>query len=279
MGGGSYGGGMRSSGSYGGARSAPSPYSRATAPRSSYMAARPSVAPRSNYAPRTALAPRTATAARPGYSSAPNRFATPTRPTYNAAGRVGANTSALRGSGPVNQRDRGFGDRRFRGYGYGGYGYGGYGYGYPGYGPVLFWGSPYYFDSYNDCYYDPNYCYDYDDYYDPGYAPQAQYPDQPDQQQGDQDLYAAPPNGAPAYGQGGAIDNTSPTRMGNGSDDFVLVRKDGGLLFASGYVIRNGQMTYIDDNGVFRKVMIADLDVAATRKWNDDRGNPVNIPN
>ena len=99
--------------------------------------------------------------------------------------------------------------------------------------------------------------------------------DQPGQQ-GDQDLYAPQPNGADYPPQGAPASQPIP---GSDSDDFVLIRKDGGVLFANGYIMRGGEMTYIDSKGVYRKVLLSDLDLAATRKWNDDRGTPINLPN
>jgi hypothetical protein len=192
------------------------------------------------------------------------------RPAYNTAGRVAANSSAFlrnRGRGPIIAHP-GFRGPFFRNYGA------------FGFGPVLFWGEPYYFDSYNDCYYDPDYCYDYGDY-GAQYPPDAQYQYQPSgyngpepNQPGDQDIYAAPPNGA-----GGAVDNTTPSSATTKSEEFVLVRNDGGLLFASGYIIHEGQLDYVDTRGVLRRVKLTDLDLSATRKWNDDRGNPISLPN
>jgi hypothetical protein len=176
-------------------------------------------------------------------------------------------------------RDRNFRDRdRFRGPFFRNYGA-------FGFGPVLFWGEPYYFDSYNDCYYNPDYCYDYGDY-GAQYPPpaQVQYPP-PDyngaeqNQQGDQDLYAQYGNAAVANGTGGFANNTRPNSTSTKSEEFVLVRNDGVLLFASGYIVHEGQLDYVDTKGVLRRVKLSDLDIAATRKWNDDRGNTINLPN
>jgi hypothetical protein len=168
-------------------------------------------------------------------------------------------------------RDRGFGDRGFRNRGFRGFNAFGFGF---GFFPGFYWGwpyYPYYFDG-DDCYYDADCYYGDDSQYGP---PPPQYPDQNGPPQ-DQDLYAPPPNGSGYAPQGAPAGQ--PVR-GSDSDDFVLIRKDGGVLFANGYIMRGGQMTYIDTNGVYRKVMLSDLDLQATRKWNDDRGTPINLPN
>jgi hypothetical protein len=135
---------------------------------------------------------------------------------------------------------------------------------------------------YDSCFYD----YDYycDDY--PSYGPGAPYADQPDQQMVDQDRYAPAPNGG-----GGADENalssqpafssrpTSPNQPAPSADDWVLVRKDGGLLFTSAFVVHAGQISYISSAGVLRKVMLADLDIDVTRRFNDERGATISLPN
>ena len=60
--------------------------------------------------------------------------------------------------------------------------------------------------------------------------------------------------------------------------DFVLVRRDGGLLFAVAFTQGGGRITYITRDGVRRGLMLADLDVAATVSMNEERGTPMQFP-
>ncbi len=196
-----------------------------------------------------------------------------TRPTYTYAAprTAGANSAINRGAfrGSNNFRDRGFRDLRFRGY-------------YNSFFPFYGFGLPYcynYFDPYD--YYNPYGCYGSGYSYGPGYygddsqygPPPDQYMNQPDQP-GDQDAYATPPNGAPGPDQ-----YAPPSQPARETPDFVLVRKDGGLLFANGYIVHGGQMSYTTKDGGVYKVMLSDLDLDATRKWNDERGNSITLPN
>ncbi len=203
--------------------------------------------------------------ARPGFVNAPNRNLVRTtqpgsrpRYTYASPGR-GVPTSDARRGGvrrPIFDRNH-----RFLGYYNSFFPFYGYGSGWPYYG---------FYNDYYDCYYDPA-CYaDYSQY-----PPPAQYTDQTDQP-GDQDIYAPPPNGGGAAPQYASPSQPSPAA---GPDDFVLIRKDGGVLFANGYIIQDGQIILIDSKGIWRKVMLSELDLDATRQWNDELGNPISLPN
>src|ERR1700693_2365856 len=60
--------------------------------------------------------------------------------------------------------------------------------------------------------------------------------------------------------------------------DFVLVRRDGGLLFAVAYRQGADRITYITKEGVRRGLALADLDVDATVRMNEERGTPLQFP-
>jgi hypothetical protein len=60
--------------------------------------------------------------------------------------------------------------------------------------------------------------------------------------------------------------------------DFVLVRRDGGLLFAVAYRQGVDRITYITKEGVRRGLALADLDVDATVSMNEERGTPLQFP-
>lgn len=57
--------------------------------------------------------------------------------------------------------------------------------------------------------------------------------------------------------------------------DFVLVRRDGGLLFAVAFTQGADRITYITKEGVRRGLSLADLDVDATVRINEERGTPL----
>jgi hypothetical protein len=148
-------------------------------------------------------------------------------------------------------------DRRFRGFN--------------AFGPIIFWGSPYLYDS--------GY---YDDY--SQYGPPADYSDQQYQQPSDQDIYGSYSTGttryqSPPYGDAGDSQYTPPAPPAAGPSDWVLVRKDGGLIFSNAFTVQRGQVNYIDSKGILRKVMLADLDLAATRKFNEELGLTISLPN
>ena len=131
--------------------------------------------------------------------------------------------------------------------------------------PILFWGSPYLYDS--------GY---YDDYSD--YGQGAPYGDE-GYQPGDQDAYAPSPRAA-APNTSGDADRYAPSdQPAPSAQDWVLVCRDGGLLFATAFTVHDGQMTYFNDEGDLRKVKLADLDLDATRRFNDERGATIPLPN
>ena len=62
------------------------------------------------------------------------------------------------------------------------------------------------------------------------------------------------------------------------ASDFVLVRRDGGLLFAVAFTQGVERITYITKDGVRRRLALADLDVDATVRMNEERGAPLQFP-
>jgi len=60
--------------------------------------------------------------------------------------------------------------------------------------------------------------------------------------------------------------------------EFVLVRRDGGQLLAIGFSIEGNQVNYITREGIRRSVPLAELDVEATRRQNEERGTTVHLP-
>lgn len=59
----------------------------------------------------------------------------------------------------------------------------------------------------------------------------------------------------------------------------ILVRSDGQVLLAVAFTVRNGQLTYITNEGTRRSFPVSELDKDATRQMNDANGTLVSLPN
>lgn len=60
--------------------------------------------------------------------------------------------------------------------------------------------------------------------------------------------------------------------------EFVLVRRDGRLLFAVAFSAEGDQLIYITREGVRRSLPLAELDIEATRRMNEERGTTLRLP-
>ncbi len=144
--------------------------------------------------------------------------------------------------------------------------------------PIFAGGYPYYYDfddPYDNSFYDDSYGYDQPQ---PQQQPQQQAQQQPQviviqqpvpmvQPAEDSGAYAAPSAAPPA---------PAPVRD---VGEFVLVRRDGRILFASAYSVTGKQLTYVTLEGIRRTVPLADLDADATQQMNEARGTSVQIHN
>ena len=61
--------------------------------------------------------------------------------------------------------------------------------------------------------------------------------------------------------------------------DFILVRRDGRLLFASVYLVDGSQLQYVTPEGIRHTLALSDLDADATQQMNEARGTSVQIRN
>jgi len=61
--------------------------------------------------------------------------------------------------------------------------------------------------------------------------------------------------------------------------EFILVRRDGRILFASLFSVVGEQLQYVTPEGMRRTVPVADLDADATEQMNEARGTSVQIRN
>jgi hypothetical protein len=61
--------------------------------------------------------------------------------------------------------------------------------------------------------------------------------------------------------------------------DFILVRRDGRILFASVFSVVGAQLQYVTPEGIRHTVAMSDLDADATQQMNEARGTTVQIHN
>jgi hypothetical protein len=61
--------------------------------------------------------------------------------------------------------------------------------------------------------------------------------------------------------------------------DFILVRRDGRVLFASIFSVVGAQLQYVTPEGIRRTLAMSDLDADATQQMNEARGTTVQIHN
>jgi len=133
--------------------------------------------------------------------------------------------------------------------------------------PILFGGYPYYYD-------------------DSGSDQADQQPVGPSQPQ-PQVIVIQQPVPAQQGGDSGSdsAGNTAPSipdaQVADIPDvgDFILVRRDGRLLFASLFSVVGTQLQYITPEGIRRTLAISDLDTDATQQMNEARGTTVQIHN
>jgi hypothetical protein len=62
------------------------------------------------------------------------------------------------------------------------------------------------------------------------------------------------------------------------TQEYVFVRRDGGLLFAVGYSWENGMLRYVTRDGIRRSVSRDSLDIDATQQFNEQRGLSFRVP-
>jgi hypothetical protein len=136
--------------------------------------------------------------------------------------------------------------------------------------PILFGGYPYYFDSLDNFQ-------GYDQSQQPA-QPQPQViviqqpvPASPGQQNVDpgNDSVAQPSFAAPV----------APPVPIRDVGEFVLVRHDGRILFASAFSVVGPQLQYVSPDGIRHTLPVADLDADATQQMNEARGTTVQISN
>lgn len=138
--------------------------------------------------------------------------------------------------------------------------------GHPGpnsFSSILFWGYPYYDDSGSE-------------QSEQLEAPQPQPENMvqqpvPEQQSAD----AGPDTGSVSATPDEAPADLPVPDVGN----FILVRRDGRILFASIFSVVGSQLHYVTPEGIRRTLDLSDLDAGATQQMNEARGTTVQIHN
>jgi hypothetical protein len=129
---------------------------------------------------------------------------------------------------------------------------------------VLFGGYPYYYGDY------------YGDSTDYG---------QPQQQQVSAEQQPAPTAADQQYAGSGndssvpAAISSAPPAPVRDVGDFILVRRDGRVLFASAFSIVGDQLRYVTPEGIRHSVPLAEMDPLATQQMNEARGTTVQLHN
>ena len=113
---------------------------------------------------------------------------------------------------------------------------------------------------------------DYEDYPDEAPAAETQQAD-PGQQEAAQTVYSDRPT-RPSH------DNVPATQTASEreAEQYVFVRRDGTVFFASAYAWENGTLRYITNEGLRHTVTADKLDLDATQQFNEQRGLTFRTP-
>jgi hypothetical protein len=135
--------------------------------------------------------------------------------------------------------------------------------------PILFWVYPYYYeDSGND---EPD-----------------QSAVQPDQAQPQTQIIVIQQPAAAQQGADSATNSGITAAPASEAEDatpipdvtnFILVRRDGRILFASVFSVVGTQLQYVTPEGIRRTLQMVDLDADATEQMNEARGTTVQFHN
>jgi hypothetical protein len=77
---------------------------------------------------------------------------------------------------------------------------------------------------------------------------------------------------------GAARSNSNPDSPEEPLAEFVFVQRDGRTLFAVAYTTWNDKVQYVTKEGLRRSVALDSLDLDATQKLNEERGNTIHLP-
>jgi len=97
---------------------------------------------------------------------------------------------------------------------------------------------------------------------------------QPEPQQPAPIVVVAPPPAQPAPAAQPAAEEQPLPDPG----EFVLVQRDGRLLFAVAFTGEPGRVVYVTKEGLRRTIALAQLDIDATLRMNEERGTSIQLP-
>jgi hypothetical protein len=60
--------------------------------------------------------------------------------------------------------------------------------------------------------------------------------------------------------------------------EFILVQRDGRLLFAVAFTSADGRVVYVTKDGLRRTIPLSQLDVDSTQRMNEERGTSIQLP-
>jgi len=69
-----------------------------------------------------------------------------------------------------------------------------------------------------------------------------------------------------------------PPAPNQDTGEYVLVKRDGSLLFAVAFSARGDQLVYVTREGLRKSFPVAQLDPGATRQMNEQRGTSIQLP-
>jgi hypothetical protein len=71
----------------------------------------------------------------------------------------------------------------------------------------------------------------------------------------------------------------APAAVAHDVGEFILVRKDGRILFASAFSVGGDQLHYVTPEGIRRSLPMAEVDADATQQMNEARGTALQLRN
>ncbi len=94
-------------------------------------------------------------------------------------------------------------------------------------------------------------------------------------------IAAQPRRGAESYAPAASSASTPPPAPAPVRDvgDFILIRRDGRILFASAFSVAGAQLQYVTPEGIRHTLPLAELDAEATRQMNEACGSTVQLRN
>jgi hypothetical protein len=106
-------------------------------------------------------------------------------------------------------------------------------------------------------------------------APQEEAQENDSNQQPESNLQASDQEPSASAPSGSNSNSDSPEEP---LAEFVFVQRDGSTLFAVAYTTWNNKVQYVTKEGLRRTVALDSLDLDATQKLNEERGNTINLP-